>query len=196
MNSATGSLHFLVSPFLIGALLICGACSSSAPTYPRCNPLPEEFSQADLIGIWSATRNSGQSVIDTLIIRDDGMYKQIIQIEKTDDILVHVEADWEPWRFDTNDEGIGYLHLAGMHVCERLGEDACEWHDETGSFRSDYCMGSLLEPALGEHILIVAGFPIYDENVATPDRAKQFDLSLSMGFESSPWSYSYEGSIP
>jgi hypothetical protein len=179
-------------PFLF--FMFCVSCTTYTPSSPYCPPVPDDIVSSDLVGIWTATDRIGQSLKDTLIIREDGKYKQLIDIESDDGLPVHVETDWQAWAFEVNDTGIGYLHLVGLDVCTRLGETACEWHSYS-SFNSDYCMGDVIEHFPGEQVLIVAGFPIYDAKTPTPVRDKQFALSLSMGFESSPWRYYFEGPI-
>lgn len=99
---------------------------------PKGCPLPpKEFSEKDLIGTWVARR---LDETDTLIIRDDGKYKQIIRVENS---LAEYESGWQIWWLDYSGVGTPNLHLEGMRLCLALLEDDCsqagwgklQWHD-------------------------------------------------------------------
>jgi hypothetical protein len=85
--------------------------------YPRWECL--ELSADDLTGTWYAgnpTRN------DTLIIREDGTYKQLIHIENDYDF----ESDWQPWRLEYTNDG-NLVHLEGLNLCAAfMNLDDCE----------------------------------------------------------------------
>jgi hypothetical protein len=55
------------------------------------------------------------SLLDsTLIIREDGQYKQILSVERTG---FKYESDWQPWQVSYSDKGLPYLHLKGLLMC-------------------------------------------------------------------------------
>lgn len=151
-------------PFtLLSFALFLSACSSSQNEEQKgCILPPEGFSESDLIGTWVAGRLDDT---DTLIIREDGTYKQIIHIEFAEKPTVDFESDWQPWRIEYT-EGIPYLHMTGMRLCasdpnidcEQLGGGERDWNAYNENFYYDFCQEeSVLMP--GEGVLIVLGVP-------------------------------------
>jgi hypothetical protein len=90
------------------------------PTPEGCILPPEGFSESDLIGTWVGSRIDDT---DTLIIRSDGKYKQIIHMENP---TVDFESDWQPWWLEYYESGTPYLHLEGMRLCVAEPEMDCE----------------------------------------------------------------------
>jgi hypothetical protein len=74
---------------------------------PFSNP-SESFQEGDLVGIWE-TRYSNWGV-DTIIIREDGTYKQIFKKLDTD---YSFETPWNPWQLEAQSDGRILLHLNG-----------------------------------------------------------------------------------
>ncbi len=92
--------------------LLLTACNTEEPKR-GCNwPAKEDFSESDLIGIWGGDiEHAWDSLI---VIRGDGRYKQIININRTG---FQYESDWRPWRVTYSEKGLPYLHLEGMLMC-------------------------------------------------------------------------------
>lgn len=87
--------------FILGLsclVLLVLSCSWSwygaTPTSPYapydCPPLPETFTEADLVGTWVASYFLHDT--DTLIVRADGTYKQIYD---DPDAGFRYESDWQ-----------------------------------------------------------------------------------------------------
>jgi hypothetical protein len=177
---------------LIMLLVISVACISNVPqeyvTKGGCSLLPEGFSESDLVGIWVAESVVHQSS-DTLIIRDDGTYKQIINLEYQS---IEYESDWQAWWFERRDNGTGYLHLDDYRICAAVSGDfeaPCDRVNDGKIPWADVCEEQWMDPGprAREIILVVRGTPDdSDDNGLHP-----FVLTLFKGFESSPWSYSF-----
>jgi hypothetical protein len=177
----------------LALLALVGACFACIARLFRkdepsqgCRPLPEDFSEKDLFGTWLAT---SIDISDTLVIRADHTYKQIIHIgyESLD-----YESDWQLWRFEHRANGTGYLHMEGLRVCAASQETSCDWINDGKRPYSDACEGQYMEPypAAGEIILVVTGnqFPLWSNKVPYP-----IILRLFKGFESSAWGYFHQG---
>lgn len=115
---------------------------------------PETFQEAHLVGTWVA--RYGGNATDTLIIREDGTYKQIF-----DDPIpgYQYESDWQKWGIEYKESGIPYLHMEGMRKCDGIsarcrreggGGDDILWFD--------FCEHRVI-PMRGEVILLVVGVP-------------------------------------
>lgn len=178
---------------LIMLLVISVACVSNVPqenvTKGGCSLLPEGFSENDLVGTWWAGYVSSPQVNDTLIIREDGTYKQIIKLEFQS---IEYESDWQAWWFEYRDNGTAYLHLDDYRICAASAGDSetsCDWVNDGEMPYADVCEGQWMDPdpRAGEIILVVRGIP----EVPTENRSHPFVLTLFKGFESSPWSYSF-----
>jgi hypothetical protein len=100
-------------PFLWLLLLL--ACSFSSENGSEdttlCQP-PEGFSEADLVGTWASMVNRDLRT-DILVLRDDGLYRQAIDLKAYD---FHYESDWLPWRVEYAEYGTAYLYLTGMRL--------------------------------------------------------------------------------
>jgi hypothetical protein len=92
----------------------------------RCSPPPNEFYKLDLIGAWVAGW-SGQT--DTLIIKSDGTYKQIVRVEYLNKPPIDYESNWQPWHLEISTDNIPYLHLNGMRFCGMNPEISCNKRD-------------------------------------------------------------------
>ncbi len=95
--------------FLLAVLVV-----GCAPTVPSgCTTFrPEGFAESDLIGTWGGTIKTAWD--STIIVAEDGRYKQIINIEATG---FKYEGDWKPWRVTYSDKGLPYLHLEDFVMC-------------------------------------------------------------------------------
>lgn len=102
-----------IHPFTVLLIvLLLGACRPRESGSSVCLRLmPRRFSESDLIGTWNAM----DSLLDsTLVIRENGQYKQTMYVERTG---FKYESDWRQWRVTYSDKGIPYLHLAGLLMC-------------------------------------------------------------------------------
>jgi hypothetical protein len=152
-----------------------------------CPPLPVNFTEADLVGTWVAR---SIDITDTLMIRADGTYKQIIHIGRQS---IDYKIEWQRWRFEHRENGTGYLHLEGYRTCASDPYVTCDWVNDGKKPWADVCESQWMKlgPSVGEIILVVYGYSFYHpekEKVSHP-----FSLALFRGFESSSWSYSYQG---
>jgi len=129
------------------------------PTSPYapydCPPLPETFTEADLIGTWVASYFLHDK--DTLIIRANGTYKQIYN---DPDSGLQYESDWQEWWIEHRPSGFLRLHLEGMRRCDDitslcLMESGGLTQDDWGV---DECENETIRMA-GEVVLIVTGVP-------------------------------------
>jgi hypothetical protein len=129
--------HLLVVLPLLSA---CGVLSAgdSNPCLP-----PPGFEEADLVGTWTSVENL-ENRSDTLILREDGFFKQIINIEEPE---FHFESDWLPWRVEYAENGVVYVHLTGMRLYafapHLIGQEVVG--GDGGTFL-DFCQGAVLMP--------------------------------------------------
>lgn len=147
-----------ITPFL-------GVLSNLMPKENQCLSAlpPPDFSEADLVGTWWAGYASSPKRSDTLSIREDGTYKQIIHLDVPD---VDYESDWQPWWLEYHESGIPYLHLKGMRFCAINPSFNCD--EPTGhTVWYDFCEDKSIAID-NEGILIVLGktldFPMGSEN--------------------------------
>ncbi len=117
-----------------------------------CTLPPEGFSQEDLVGKWVAGVPSKK---DTLIIREDSTYKQIVHIEYSELPDVDYESDWMPWWLEYTENGIPYLHLQGMRLCGINSDLDC---DRPGGSGYDFCKNESIMMN-DEGILLALGVP-------------------------------------
>ncbi len=92
------------------AILLLAACKSEESV--GCPVPPQGFSKSDLVGTWDGFIETVRD--STIIIREDGLYKQSVSIKRTG---FKYESDWLPWRLEYSQQGIPYLHLEGMMLC-------------------------------------------------------------------------------
>jgi hypothetical protein len=183
--------HLFISLLLVILCLFCYACNP--PIFRddnmknQCQPLPRGFSNASLTGTWIA-ESLVQGITDTLYIRADGTYKQIIHIGKPNPNDIDYESDWQSWRFEPRPNGTGYLHMEGFRGCAATPEESCEMVNNGKTPQADACEGKWMEPdpAAGENVLVVNGYPFLDPNQKI---SHPFSLTLFRGFESSSWEY-------
>ncbi len=137
----------------------------------RCPPLAQGFSTEELVGAWMAG-TPDQS--DTLIINNDGTYKQIIHVEFVDRSPIDYESNRQPWHLEYSSDHIGYLHLEGFRFCGMNVAISCEKRDGDGY---DFCSDESIEMK-GEGILLV--YPTKGES--------SIYLTYPLGSEGS-WNY-------
>ena len=110
----------------IVVLLLMVSCTSDADKHAYvCQP-PNGFSEATVVGTWLSGYDRTQ--MDKLIIREDGLYKQIIRLEAPS--YYDYESEWLPWSIKYAENGVAYVHLVGWnkygftpHLISENGED-------------------------------------------------------------------------
>jgi hypothetical protein len=119
-----------------------------------CPALPATFKEMDLIGTWVTSYSLNDK--DTLIIKEDGTYKQIYD---SPDAGKRYESDWQEWRVEYRESGFIRLHLEGMRRCSDI-DSICDREgggvDPDLFTAIDYCEGEVIEMP-DEIILIVTG---------------------------------------
>jgi len=119
-----------------------------------CPSIPSTFKISDLTGIWVASYTGDD--VDTLIIKEDGTYKQTY-----DDPLAgqYYESAWQKWTIEYRNSGYLRLHLKGMR---RFGELSIISDREGGGIDPnmftaiDYCENTDIQMP-DEIVLIVTG---------------------------------------
>jgi hypothetical protein len=152
---------FLAAALVLGLLI---GCASSTPEEEpggwKCEPLPTGFDELDLVGTWRSVYYP-RLITDTLILREDGTYRQIYDNNRTDR---YIETPWNRWYVEYGPEGGAYLHLVGMHYCLSTG-DRCAQAGGGGRPYYDRCQGRLVSNMGREVILIIEG----SEGFKSPD---------------------------
>ena len=178
MDKRDETIKYTIFAILV-TVFCCGACAVwvfnpySILDYlikpKKCTLPPNGFSDSDLAGTWVARRLNDT---DTLILREDGKYKQIIDSK---DLSIEYESDWLPWRVEYSEDDIPYLHLEGMRLCVALGSTDCnqmgwgniKWHD--------MCQDKWVDSP-NEGVLAVLGVP---KRFTQPPRGIQLMLFIS-----------------
>ncbi len=133
---------------------LCG-CTLSSTHDRRPNPCPTtpiKFTVSDLIGTWKAGWSERN---DTLILREDGTYKQIIYVASPP---FDYESEWLTWNVELSNHNIPYVHLKGMRLCVYWEGIDCSQIGGAESEWLDFCDGKWTKMP-GEGILIVMGTP-------------------------------------
>lgn len=149
----------------------------------RCFPLPEGFSEEDLVGTWIA---GVPDHFDKLIIQADGTYKQIIYVDFVDRPSINYESGWQPWSLSQSEENFTYLHLNGMSFCGMNPGISCNKRDGDGH---DFCRDEYIE-MLNEGILIVVAS---SDELLPGTKIPHYYISLNypLGSQNS-WAYSLQ----
>ena len=135
---------------LVSLVLFLVACSANQnDKFDACLP-PSNFTEEDLIGTW---KTGTADINDTLIIKGDGTYKQIIHSETP---AFDYESDWQPWRLEYAESGLPYLHLEGMRLCVYWEQIDCKLPSGNVYEWYDFCQEKWIK-MIDEGILIVVG---------------------------------------
>jgi hypothetical protein len=164
---------------LLAAIGLSGCGLIQPEAQARCPPTPEGFSQEELVGTWLMATPTGRK--DTLVIQEDGRFKQIVEVPVYD---IEYESDWYKWWIEYSQTGIPYLHLEGMSLCA-WGPDevACEVPGAGEAWWFDGCKEESFQMPEGEVVLIVLGV---FEQFSQPPRG--FTLDMPGGHDRT-WSY-------
>lgn len=166
------SLGYIII-FLIGCYVPIQRLGSES----ECLGPPKRFTEADLIGTW---KNSSHT--DTLIIREDGTYKQIIYVDHVELPDLAYESDWQSWRLEYSDEGLPYIYLKGLNLCAAYPSlESCEHSAEKDYFWVDTCSHNHNNEKArleDEGVLMVVGSPAPSQ----PPRGIQLFIMSSSEF--------------
>jgi hypothetical protein len=150
---------------LLLMVLLLSACNVEESN--GCSPPSQGFSEADLVGTWSAIGSQGDN---SFMIRRDGQYKQIMNVKRNG---VKYESDWRPWRVTYSEQGLPYLHLEGFLMCAYWDQIDCNTGQTgiepftpgntqdpygTADFWQDICQEKWVSTP-GEAVFIVARSP-------------------------------------
>lgn len=167
---------------LLSAILI-NSCSIFGFDSTRCK-LPNDFTEDDLIGMW--VKEKLDLARDTLIIREDGFFKQIIHLSLP---VFDYESEWLTWEIEYSEPVIPYLYLTGYRLyafdpdlisSELVGGGDGYWWD--------FCRSDRLHVPPGEGVLIVSGVPWHYKQ---PPRGIEISFP-GRSNENSPWTYTLE----
>jgi hypothetical protein len=153
----------------IGFLIACTVLQPQpeATKTPACRPLPESFTESDLIGTWVANYG-GRPIKDMLVIREDYTYKQIFtdippdQTSRDEWQDRSFESDWKRWWIEYRPSGYIRLHMEGMRKCDNTDEMCAR---SGGGVSPDYLLtADVCEDEIitmpDEVVLTVAGYPV------------------------------------
>jgi hypothetical protein len=140
--------------FCLGLLtmLISASCNPKTEQVTGCQPPPKSFSELSLVGTW---HSMSPAASDTLIIKADNTYKQIIHM-LVDGIAFDYESDWQTWWLEEQENEIPHLHLSGYRVCAYWPEITCETEGGGDGYWTDFCQEKRVEMD-GEGIFLVLG---------------------------------------
>jgi len=178
-----------LTKYLIAATIFLSACTVNRDETTGCTLPPKEFTKADLAGTWVATHLNSRR--DTLIIKEDGTYKQVIHLESPP---VDYESDWKTWQIEYLENGLPYLHMEGMHLCayapdlidcEQVGGGEENPSSFNGGYWYDFCQEKMV-PMPNEGVLIVLGVP---QQFAQPPRGIELHL---LKYTEDGWGYRLE----
>jgi hypothetical protein len=130
----------------IEGVVIQGSIETSCPLPP------EGFQTSQLIGTW--VTDFGEKT-DTLILREDWQYKQIIRSDASINLY---ESDWMKWRVEYGESGTPYLHIEGMRLCVSYHLQDCTFVGGGDTEWWDACENKIIRMP-GEGILVVIGIP-------------------------------------
>jgi len=162
--------------------MVIFACTSNEEKN-QCTPVPDEFSKEDLFGTWFAGYVSNPVRNETIIIRDDGTYKQIIQIENP---AFTYESEWLPWQLEKKINNIHYLRLEGMKLCAYWPYIDCEDSGGGDEYWYDFCQKNWIQTP-NHGIILVLGVP--KQFTQSP---KEIELFLLKKFSEGVWKYEYQ----
>lgn len=176
----------------VALVFLSVACASSEPRESptpsvRCPPLPATFKESDLIGRWLA--KYGGDDTDSLMVKEDGTYKQIYNDPLSG---YHYESEWQTWSIEHRASGFLRLHMKGMRRCDGTGEFCKREGGGLGGsypiryYAIDYCEGEGVEMP-DEIILVVTGV-LEREAPFIPRSIKLRHMRLP----GSAWTYSFE----
>jgi hypothetical protein len=176
-------LFFAVIGIIVVCCLSIYVYTSEKEVTDRCSPLPEEFSEVELVGTWVA---GWPGHTDTLIFRADRKYKQVIHVEFVDKPSIDYQSGWQSWHLENSEDNITYLHLDGMRFCGMNPGISCEKRVGGGY---DFCRDESIQ-MLNEGILLVLAASD-DQSSGTEVPQYYIYLHYPLGSENS-WVYALQ----
>ena len=167
--SLLGLMLWLIATVCILGIWFGKLLDRTSSQGPQCAP-PRKgfFSKEDLVGTWIAGSPDRR---DTLIIKADGTYKQIIHIKYATKPPLDYESGWQAWWLEYGNISVPVLHLEGWRMCGYNAGISC---DIPGGSRFHMCQVDYKDIP-GEGVLYVMG-------------DSEITLTLPLGLEDS-WFY-------
>lgn len=162
------AIFLVIATVCFLGLWFSGLLDRTSGQGPQCAPPRQGFTKEDLLGTWIAGTPDQR---DTLIIKADGTYKQIIHIEYATKPPVDYESDWQAWWLEYGNISIPVLHLEGYRLCGYNAGISC---DIPGGSRLHMCQIDYKD--------------IPDEGVLYVMGESELTLTLPLGLEDS-WYY-------
>lgn len=122
-----------------------------------CLPVPEGLTEQDLVGVWG--REAGTHVLTTLILKEDGTYRQ--SYHDPDTGYRYESSGLDKWWVEKREIGIWRLHLEGMKMCDNsLHSDCAKYGDQARrGLWFDPCEGESLDLSKGVILLVLGADP-------------------------------------
>jgi hypothetical protein len=118
----------------------------------NCPLPPKNFQISDLVGTWVA--GVGDET-DTLILHEDGQYKQVISRDVSN---FRFESGWQKWWVEYEESGTPHVILEGMRLCVSYHLPDCNLVGGNEAGWWDFCENQIVRMP-GKGILIVIGIP-------------------------------------
>lgn len=158
MRKEIKTLFIFISSIASICIIAGGILSIKSYVFPQsdqtqgCSPAPIAISEKNLIGTWMAGVPDHS---DTLIIKSDGTYKQIVSIIFANGQTIEYESDWQDWYLEFSNNSITYIHLKNYAFCGVNDEISCNVRNGGGH---DFCEDEHITMD-GEGILLVLATP-------------------------------------
>ena len=158
MRKEIKTLFIIIISIASICIIAGGILSITSSIYPQsdqtqgCSPASIDISEQNLIGTWNAGVPDHS---DTLIIKADGTYKQIVSIILANGQTIKYEGDWQDWYLEFSNNSVAYLHLKNYAFCGVNDEIPCSVRNGGGH---DFCEDEHIEMD-GEGILLVLPTP-------------------------------------
>ncbi len=156
--------------------LSSGCSSNNMDTETNYCIQPESFSLVDIIGTWEYKNYISENAveIDTLVIRSDGFYQQVLSLQNP---KIYYMSEWLPWQLKEIAPGNFRLYIEGMNLCLYLDVNHCEEINEgfTSSQGMDVCLDEFVITENAGYF-IIAREP--RENKQLVDKIKLFTLRV------------------
>jgi hypothetical protein len=159
--------------------LACALCGCDGG-WPKCIPPSAGFSEIDLVGTWLAGLPERS---DTLIIKPDGTYRQVVHIGPNRDYI----SSWRRWWLDDKNQPFPYLYLEGMSLCGFEPGFSC---NQAGSGGFDYCKNTSIPMENGVVLMILSNQkPWFSFSI---DQMPQSDIYFLYPSLDDSWSYFFQ----
>jgi hypothetical protein len=166
-------LYFSVAFSVVAGIILCGILAFKLYGLfivqgHRCAPPQKGFSSEDLIGTWISGTPDQR---DTLMIKADGTYRQVIHITHPSKPSVDYVSNWQKWWLEYGKINVPVIHLEGYRMCGYNPDISC---DKVGGSGIHMCDINYMD-APNEGVLYIMG-------------SSELTLTLPLGLEDS-WGY-------